>query len=250
MCEPNHSIVAYPDNDDKGPTAPRVENIPEAKTGILTRIKRWFFLSKMGFGHSEAVGAVSPFARQQVMPADTRYEARWWERQVILDGSFNALSLDYFESRKLARTDIYTDYSKRVSPWDLLPYSGPSYSALQAMYEEEKQAALEAAAEYARRVSIGNMSIFRRFLETSMLKTLRPHLYVEAFMRMCLPAGRDALTAKLSHIVSERSKTLMLNKEQLHQTVRAVLGITRKRHLLVPEWADDPAVWGQLAPAH
>jgi hypothetical protein len=31
--------------------------------------------------------------------------------------------------------------------------------------------------------------------------------------------------------------------EKIDQVVKFILGLTRKRHLLVPEWADDTTLW-------
>lgn len=133
MCEPNHSIVQYPDQDDRGnPTSTMIDAIPSNGDGFFTwakkKIKSWFHFSKLGKGHSEAMSTLSAWARQR-LPEDTKYEAAWWARTVRLDGRYNG---------------------------------GHEFDAAEAF---------NAAHEYAHRVSLGNMTLLRQFLQGSIQKT-------------------------------------------------------------------------------
>lgn len=197
MCEPTHSIVQYPDQDSGGnPTDSIIKAIPiETKDGgvwqwLRKKIGSWFHFSKLGNGHSEAIGKLTPFARR-LLPDDTKYEALWWNRTVKLDGRF------YGE-------------------------------------EFDKDAALQATQTYAEGVSIGSLTSLRRFLEVSMLKSERAYRYVEAFVQMLNKKGADAFNKLL--------KRYCFNVVD-HRVIKFVLGFTRKRELLVPEWADDTKLW-------
>ncbi len=194
MCEPMHSIVQFPSQDDDGnPTETRVDAlVSKDKEGWLDYGKRkfreWFHLSKMGLGHSETIGAISLFARR-LLPLDTKYEVAWWERKTRLDGMF---------------------------------YGG---------HQSLKEDALKSADDYARVVSIGNMTLLRQFLETSIKRSQRPQGYVDRFFMMLVPLGKDLLNKRLKLAAS------------WPQTIKVLMGFTRKRNLLVPEWADDAKIW-------
>jgi hypothetical protein len=214
MCEPNHSIVQYPDEDDRGPTATRIEALPEVKEGWfkekLKQILRWFHLSRPGFGHSEAIGAVPILARTNFLPTDTKYEARWWDRRVVLDGAYHGHQFD-------------------------------------------KDEALACATEYANRVSIGSLQALRNFLEVSMRKSASMVLYVRRFLSdMLRKEGRDLLWAKVRLILGARAvadsrlnyQLITVADDKREAVIKAVIGFTRKRSLLVPEWSDDNKLWG------
>jgi len=197
MCEPSHSIVQYPSQDDGGsPTAPLMDAIEKCQPeGWFARLKKriggWFHFSKMGYGHSEAL-LLTPESRRR-LPTENRYEAWWWVRKVALDGQF----------------------------------FGPDY---------EKVDALECATAYAHKVSVGNLTLWRQFIESSMRLSKRPHSYETAFVDLMLTAkGRDAFKAK----------SVRVNKSRwnLETAIKLILGFSRKRELLVPEWADDTKLW-------
>lgn len=135
MCEPTHSIVQFPDEDDGGnPTEPRIDALPTLaqKEGWWTwakkKIGRFFHLSKLGNGHSETLTLITPLTHS-FLPIDTKYEALWWDRTVHLDGTFH----------------------------------GPDFN---------QSFALECATDYANRVSIGNLTLLRQFIEGSMKKRI------------------------------------------------------------------------------
>jgi hypothetical protein len=212
MCEPHHSIVQFPDKDDNdNPTGPAVEAIPQQAEGWFAwgrrKLGEWFHFSKMGFGHSEALGQLCPLARR-ILPPDTKYEASWWDRTVRRDG----------------------------------PYYGRDYDA---------QPALDCAIQYARAVSIGNLALLRQFLDRSLRRSNRPWVYIDPFTRLLNLEGCNAFTRKLKRllgITSLSALTHMLgsvadNKDRLDTVIKVMLGFTRRRNWLVPEWADDRALW-------
>src|SRR5436190_15067817 len=138
MCEPNHSIVQYPDQDDGGNPTERTLDLLPKKEGWVSwmkkKIKNWFHFSKLGFGHSEATARLSLIGAYH-FPVDTKYEAQWWIRKVQRDGA----------------------------------YYGQAY---------DSEIALDCATEYAKLSSIGNLTLLRQFLEVSMRKSTRPESYV------------------------------------------------------------------------
>lgn len=204
MCEPNHSIVQFPDkNDDDKPSGPAVDALA-SREGYWDRIKRkikqWFHLSRMGRGHSETLEGLSPLARRY-LPRETRYEVAWWNRKTTLDGVF----------------------------W----HPDSTNSWCQSAFEKSLQKeALDAADQYARMTSIGNMTQLRQFLEASLTRSERPQAYVNHFYDMLVAKGRDLLRNKLKMI-----------GDNLMGIIKTIMGFTRKRNLLVPEWADDTTVW-------
>jgi hypothetical protein len=171
------------------------------------KIFSWLHFSKMGRGHSESLHSVgTSFLSLQY----TAYEARWWDRQVSLDGSFRGSQID-------------------------------------------KDLALDAATRYASAVSIGSLGAVRRFLEQSMKNTDRPHVYLTRFLEEMLnKEGQDVLQLKLKKILRVKKLDDLIrcsrsgkvwSEETLASTLSAMLGVTRKRNLLVPAWADDARLW-------
>lgn len=200
MCEPYHSIVQYPSQDDLGnPTESRLR----ASNKFLDwgkKILDWFHFSKLGSGHSEATG----FGYQQLrqLPDPTSYEAHWWNRTVHLDGEFRGV-----------------DFNRKD--------------------------AIECAEEYARRTSIGNLSILRRFLEGSLRATRRMAMYEERLVSgMLNHAGRDLIVGRLRQFERDHGHDQFRWAGSVkNQYIKLLMGFTRKRDLLVPEWADDNTLW-------
>ncbi len=231
MCEPFHSITQFPALDDEQDSIrPQLEaaiQLPIRSYGLLLRddtiinvkadpfskfgveIDEFINYSKMGLGHSESLEGLAAKARMR-LPQDTRYETAWWERKVRIDGAF---------------------------------YGGPKYL---------EQQALQSAKVYAELSSIGNLSIFRRFLETTVRKTekYRRFQYFRRVLDNLVNAkGREILNRKLQAAVGgNKGFNINLSLERLDEglferCISAMLGITRKRELLVPEWADDDSLW-------
>ena len=102
---------------------------------------------------------------------------------------------------------------------------------------ERKDEAMECATEYANRVSIGNLSQLRNFIEVSMIKSERPSSYLHIILSDLLNLkGRDILYRKLS----SRFKNFWANLEtKKGGIIKTALGMTRKREYLNDIWADD-----------
>lgn len=221
MCEPTHSIVQFPDKDDfDNPTGSIIDAIPASYTmdmrpgGMVlcqrpdmiawakAKILSWYHFSKLGFGHSESIGLIAPGARHR-LPPDTRYEAKWWNRTVRLDGHYNGKDYD-------------------------------------------QQLALDCAKQYANNVSIGNMTKLRQFLTTSLRQSERPEAYIWTFAEALNTKGRDTYAFQLKRLFDigflGRSCNVKM-KSCLEAIIKVVMGFTRKRRLLVPEWADDNMIW-------
>lgn len=216
MCEPNHSIVQYPtgdDDDDRGTPTASSERIEAAvsKNRLASwgkKIREFFHFSTFGAGHSGATGF--GYHEERWLPSPTSYEAMWWVRKVSFDGEFRGRSFN-------------------------------------------KDEALSAATEYANRTSIGSLSIFRKFFELSLKQTYKPNAYIDIFlMHLLNKEGRAAVDEKLWKAFRLRSipkfgyslfgvpKNRSVSVENF---VKFLLGFTRKRNLLVPEWADDDKLW-------
>lgn len=204
MCEPYHSIVQYPERDEHdNDQGPKISGLGARALDFMKKVKSWFHFSKMGSGHSEAIRANR--VTDLWLPPDTRYEVAWWNRTVKRDGA----------------------------------YHGHGFDAVEA---------LECAEQYAKSVSIGDLGQLRRFLSVSLVKTERPHSYVEQFRQILNPQGRRALDDKMKWIgfdegVGYRWRLLVISDQVRERIVKSLVGLTRKRHLLVPEWADDKTLW-------
>lgn len=126
-----------------------------------------------------------------------------------------------------------------VGWWNRTIHRDGSYLGL------EKAEALEAATEYAQRVSIGSLQSLRKFIETSFLKTPNPKQYVAAFRKMLVGKGHSEFEERLKRFgglsyLAGRD----WSEERLRKAVAAICcGLTQKRGLLIPEWADDTALW-------
>lgn len=136
----------------------------------MRKVGQFFHFSKLGNGHSEAIGyAKRHYGR---VPEPTRYETNWWDRTVHLDGGF------------------YNQKGERIRP--------------DASHVQESLACAEG---YANQVCIGNLSMLRRFLEESIKKSDVPINYIDQMRRglfnlkgklefekrekLIIPSGRD-----------------------------------------------------------
>lgn len=127
--------------------------------------------------------------------------------------------------------------------WDKGRFELDGYYFKNAPDNEQK----EAAKEYHKRSCIGSMQIFRRFLEESMKQSSRPLLYVHQFMDHLLVRGaRDQVRAKINRVMPGPSRRFLLtldNPAVKEKVIKVVMGYTRKRGLLVPEWSMDDEFW-------
>lgn len=222
MCEPTNSIVQYPPQNDGGaPTETLLQ--PSFKERVFKwgkKVLGFLHYCKMGSGHHEAIQVWG--THYALAPHETRYEGLWWDRKVKLDGEFHGEEFD-------------------------------------------KAIGLEAAEGYAEAVSIGSMTALRRFLETSMRKSDAPYMYMEAFLTKFLnERGREYATQRLKTTLNvsnldlvrlfgcqyglwARTRREAHTEEARHRAldtaIKVMLGITRKRNLLVSAWADDDRLW-------
>jgi len=206
MCEPHHSITQFPPDDQGGEiTESRLQWGLRGIYDWIKKIGRFFHISKLGSGHSESLEWAN--TKHLILPRETRYECNWWDRTVHLDG--------YFKGEEV--------------------------------YREE---ALECAEGYSRRVSIGDLGQLRRFLEVSMRKSQRAVSYIQTFIDMLVvrPA-KDAIVRGLDRIINcsiGRSSFRCVEHRvsaRLDSVIKYLMGLTRRREVLHPAWADDASLW-------
>lgn len=236
MCEPSHSIIQYDppeyDNDGDGPGSGMSAQAGQyARDGLLAglgqwakKIKGWMHLSMLGKGHSETIGARSNGLMYQYDNVLRLYEAHWWNRSVVKDGAMRR--------------------------------GGYAHNVVVTQQQ------LEAATNYANLVSIGDLGQLRRFLEQSLAKTDKSNVYLHQFRNGFLTVdGRIQFDKDCKEILkvsphaildqsigvvnspigkadSKKSRPL-----SLESVTKFILGFTRKRKLIVPEWADDDSLW-------
>ena len=249
MCEPSHSILQYnppekhDDDFDGGVTSMSAQAGGYSRDGLLAglgqwakKIKGWMHLSMLGKGHSEALGARSNGLMYRYDDVFRLYEAHWWNRKVIRDGAIK----------------------------------NGGYAIDVTITEEQ----LRAATDYAMTSSIGDLSQLRRFLEQSLVKTDRAQGYLNRFRNDFLnyegrtqfdQACKDVLKVTPSRLLTTNVSSLIgrvhLNPDavkmsngtvidpkksrplSLESITKFIVGFTRKRKLLVPEWADDDSLW-------
>lgn len=226
MCEPSHSIIQYTpegqdDDDNTGGTVFSPQAGSHTKARLLEglgkwskKIKGWMHLSMMGSGHSETLGARTQNQMYRYDNIFWLYEAHWWNRSVKKDG-------------------IIGNY-----------YSRPEATSYQ----------LDAATSYANNVSIGGLHQLRNFLEQSLLKTDRAYGYVNQFRNGFLnEKGRHKFDLNCEKVLKVKPYYLMNSlstagdkrKQNLSidSIIKFIIGFTRKRDLIVPEWADDTSLW-------
>lgn len=226
MCEPTHSIVQVddpnnpPDDSDTGsPQATFSSSLLMSKLGSWAKkVKNWLHISKLGRGHSETVEArkvsVASYHYDMVF---TLFEAEWWHRKVKLD------------------------------------HGGRMYFT-----PPQREARLAAATQYAENMSIGDLGRLRTFLEVSMQNSDRPYLYAEQFRRAFLTfEGRVKFEKEATTIFKKSLDNIFCDitvpkgkkaptekgRVALDSFIKFMLGFTRKRKLIVPEWADDEKLW-------
>lgn len=224
MCEPAHSIVQFDppddDNDDQN------SGTPTGRLGMFVgNIGKWFkkiggmfHVSMMGAGHSETLSSISAEKQAFLLPPDTKYEAKWWNRSFVLDSDYRG-------------RNVTLDRFGRFVPI----HSDPV----------RKQLAYENAKQYADLVSIGSLHSLRQFLGATIDKADNLGLYNAAFRQILTPKGRCHYENRLKQ--ADLLETNLNKIEKLDNVreafKRICLGLTRARRLLVPEWADDKTLW-------
>ena len=244
MCEPSHSIIQYDpperDNDDfdGGMSAQSGQYV---RDGLLAglgqwakKVKGWMHLSMLGKGHSETIGERSNGLMFRYDNVLRLYEAHWWNRAVVKDGAMsNGRYVNHVTTSQLQ---------------------------------------LDAATNYANLVSIGDLGQLRRFLEQSLAKTDKSQAYLCMFRDGFLNVdGRTQFDKDVKDVLKVEPRVLMStnfanplqvgvlngmrseigNRDNskksrplsLDSITKFILGFTRKRKLIVPEWADDASLW-------
>ena len=212
MCEPMHSIVQFepPTNSD---------DPPPPSDGGDTPTGTW--ASRLG------------------------NTVKWLKR---VGGMFHLSAMGKGHSEALGSQDGRREYflmpeatRYEASWWNREVRVDGSYFA------SEPQVALQNAKDYAGLVSIGSLHALRQFLEVSMTNTDNLMAYVRQFRNILTSKGRVRYEHELNRILKNRAALMLTNDYVVPSHNEAVrnlcLGFTRKRHLLVPEWADDRSLW-------
>lgn len=112
--------------------------------------------------------------------------------------------------------------------------------------------AFNAAEEYHHRSVMGNMSLFRRFLEQSMRQTTHGQgafAYVDVLLQNVLTVeGGNQLLEKFRRVFGPsahpcRVMSRRSHKQEVEKGIKIVMGFTRKRRLFLPHFADDNLLW-------
>ena len=78
-----------------------------------------------------------------------------------------------------------------------------------------------------------------------MLNSERPWIYINKFMENFLNGkGCNAFWNKFKRVIGDGIEIVSdQNQKLLQPAINLMMGFTRKRELLVPEWADDANIW-------
>lgn len=201
------TITQYPENDDNGnPMNQKVEALAK-KEGFLDK---WF--RKIGkFFNLSRTGKGHSESMIEVLPI-TR--SLWLPEEVKFEGHW----------------------------WDrtVTHDGGRRYGDLR------DAEALESATQYSNLVCLGNMRIFRNFLETSIARSDTPHKYVTALAERALnKKGRDLLMKRVKELFSCKLSNLFtrVSKERKASATSLIIGFTRKHELWLPQWSDEDKLW-------
>lgn len=215
MCEPHFSFVQILQGQQRN-----INNMlfgQEIRNSHLPALEIDTFLHycSLGSGHTGANKKVNLQGGWRDFIKND-YECQWWDRVVRIDG--------YFKYPREQGFDLEI---------------------------KNKEESLEAARIYANRVAIGNLSKLRHFLEVSLRKSSVPSKYASNFINILNKKGQDNYLKRLSQILgSTRGMFSSVNlphwmavNKNLDSTIKCMLGMTRRRQFLVPEWADDNKLW-------
>lgn len=213
MCEPSHSIVQFDpsagndnDNFDGGlPASPETFSLRLKRVGEwLKRVGGLLHLSCLGNGHSEALNKVGIAGMNQ-------------------------------EFISLPHTKYETYWWNRTTKID------------GGFIGHDKAYSLKCADDYAKTISIGSLDMFRRFIEPTIAHSEHGvGTYIDAFEKMLNSRGRAHFGKKAIMILRSpdvRSADRCNDPIIRDRIVKLVCGVTRKRGLLGPEWADDSLLW-------
>lgn len=217
MCEPFGSIVQYPEHDDHGtPVAEAIkrvivepQNIILPPSGIViphgSSIGRHLHFARLGKGHSETQTAV--FGRNtnlHLLPADTKYEASWWNRKFRTDGRYNGVAFEAADAFESAQ-----EYANRIALGHI--------RKLRNFLE----------------ISILNTDVpYLYFDRSKHLLNSKAWLDFEKKISYALGKGASILDIRGG-----------LDADLKRQVISALIGLLRNRKNVVPEWADVSSLW-------
>ena len=231
MCEPCHSIIQYNSRDDQNDD----DNLPfggqmdresrlKAVMGKLgdwgKKVLGWFHLSKLGAGHH----SIFTGPQTLVLPRETKYEGRWWERKVVIDGRFYGNPLDQEEALRAA-----TMYSHDVVM--------DSMSKFRRFLEISMGKSAGYGYMYATRFMEEVLTPAGRDQLLERLKTIFGHRGTKSQMITELFGGSAWPSVAMTDPVP-------VPQERRAQAIKCLMGYTRRRGIFVPLWADDDKLWG------
>lgn len=176
-----------------------------------TLVDNYYHFAAFGYGHSTSLERV--LNSQQVSDV-YQYETAWWNRSHRFDS--------------FAGMYGYT-----------LHFKGPT--------EEDANVRYEASLRYANIACIGNLGTLRRFLDAALPIADNNSMFEKfysVFRQMLNSRGKRQLETVYRGILG---KILPVYDTRLH---KAMLGLTRKRDMLVSEWADDDKLWPSSKEKH
>lgn len=233
MCEPSHSIIQYPTVD------------PESQDPIRDAVR-------MAVSNAHQI-EINEAPNEEVAAA---IKSSLILPQGVISGHFiNYSRLGSGHSEAIGklpvrvRSRLPEDVKYEAHWWDRsvkLDSRMPQWVKLLGQDESK-----DSATVYAERTSIGDLKIFRRFFENSLLHSERPNNYVEPFFLMLSVKGFDTFTKSLKRIFNGKlsiSDTLYSvfkskDKKTKAKVIGVMLKMTRNRENLVCEWADDSKLW-------
>lgn len=209
MCEPDHSIVQFPENDDQG--TPMMDRLGLGKIGgFFKRIGGFLHISRMGYGHSETWENIGlGVQRYAQVPPYCQFETDWVNRHVRWDAQPPRGS-DIIPVDAMASAEEYADRVVLGSMASLRQFIAASIKATRQ------------AGDYADRFA-------------GMLTQEGRGLFWRQMGKAKLARWRGTLNSRRNDMQGDQGYDDKLTK--------VICGFTRKRSLLIPVWADNPKVW-------
>lgn len=236
ICEPHFSFIQLLHSGEERNTNQILFGNEIANSDLPTaEINDYLHYCSLGSGHTGAYTKLSHQAGHRDNQKND-YECAWWERKVKLDGGFYHPDLrvvNYFGG-----------------PYSFEDTSFAKIRTNQRLAETYRKESMEAAIQYANRVAIGTLPQLRNFLETSIKKSNRVSSYFYNFPSMLNEKGKQDYENRLKKILGK--KTIFQEFDHFAQcskrgesVTKTMLGMTRRRQFLIPEWADDDALWAK-----
>lgn len=212
MCEPYHSVVQYPDDFND-------DDLPFG--GQIDKETRLKAALGPAFGWTKKIGKWFHFSRFGAGHSKATMEAG--------RSTLYLPKPTLYEGEWWHRTFKFDGWGNRADT-----------------------VALGAAEAYHNASVMGNMSLFRRFLETSMVKTNHPRgafAYVEVLLDHVLTSeGVNKLLVRFRRVFGPNVRPVQVMNLRSHEkekekAIKIVMGFTRKRELFLPHFADDDKLW-------